>query len=215
MANDPFMDWTELAEGDAAAELAVNELVARVIGTTILIQEFGITTLPSASDYEAYVIADSGTTGSAVGHEGEIAVYLGLGWIFIPRQKGMSHYDLNTNTTRIFQAGNKWFAMQGAVTVSNATTAVIDAAEGTIFGLTLDGSTSEIGNPSNAKNGMHYSILLAQGGGGPHTVNWGSAYKWPSGTAPTLSTGGGEVDLFHFARINGAMWNIGSFLDLS
>ena len=41
-------------------------------------------------------------------------------------------------------------------------------------------------------------LKLIQGTGYPHTVTWPNTVKWPGGTAPTLSTGNGDVDIIAF-----------------
>lgn len=64
--------------------------------------------------------------------------------------------------------------------------------------LTLDGNLV-IDNPTNMKDGATYILWLIQDGAGSRTVTWGSAYKWPGGTAPTLSTGTTDIDVISFA----------------
>lgn len=41
-------------------------------------------------------------------------------------------------------------------------------------------------------------LKLVQGGAGSYTVTWPADVKWPGGTAPTLSTGVGEIDFISF-----------------
>lgn len=49
--------------------------------------------------------------------------------------------------------------------------------------------------PSNPCNIV---LVLVQDGTGSRTATWPGAVKWPAGTAPTLSTGGGEIDMVAF-----------------
>jgi hypothetical protein len=44
----------------------------------------------------------------------------------------------------------------------------------------------------------YYTIALIQDGTGSRTVTWPASVKWVGGTAPTLSTGAGKKDIFHF-----------------
>lgn len=41
-------------------------------------------------------------------------------------------------------------------------------------------------------------LKLIQDGTGSRTVTWPGDVKWPSGTAPTLSTGAGDIDIICF-----------------
>lgn len=54
---------------------------------------------------------------------------------------------------------------------------------------------------SNDADGMAFTILLKQDGGGSRTVTWWSGIKWPGGTPPTLTATGGKYDVFAFLRI--------------
>lgn len=47
----------------------------------------------------------------------------------------------------------------------------------------------------NPKDGYRYLVALEQDGTGSRTVTWPSSVKWPAGTAPTLSTAAGKVDV--------------------
>ena len=51
---------------------------------------------------------------------------------------------------------------------------------------------------SNATVGQAFIIRLVQDGTGSRTVTWWSTIKWPSGTAPTLTTTASSVDVFGF-----------------
>ncbi len=56
---------------------------------------------------------------------------------------------------------------------------------------------------SNPKDGGRYLIALKQDGTGSRTVTWPSNVKWPSGTAPTLTTTAGHVDIVTLVYIAG------------
>jgi hypothetical protein len=45
----------------------------------------------------------------------------------------------------------------------------------------------------------NFLLRVIQGGSGGYTITWPAAVKWPTaGTAPTLSTGVGEIDIISF-----------------
>lgn len=56
---------------------------------------------------------------------------------------------------------------------------------------------------SNPKDGGRYLIALEQDGTGTRTVSWPSSVKWPSSTAPTLTTTAGHVDIVTLVWIAG------------
>lgn len=50
-------------------------------------------------------------------------------------------------------------------------------------------------SPNNPISGQVINIILKQGGAGSYTVTWPSNFKFPAGTAPTLSTAVGAKDV--------------------
>lgn len=58
---------------------------------------------------------------------------------------------------------------------------------------TLTGNIS-LANPTNAKAGQVFDIVLTQDGTGSRTIAVGANYKWAGGTVPTWSTGAGKRD---------------------
>jgi len=68
---------------------------------------------------------------------------------------------------------------------------------GVVSTVTLTGNRV-IDNPTNMTNGGTYILNLIQDATGSRTVTWGSAYQWPGGTAPTLTTGANAVDIVSF-----------------
>lgn len=50
---------------------------------------------------------------------------------------------------------------------------------------------------SNPQNGASYVLKLVQGGSGSYTATWPGTVKW-AGSAPTLSTSVGKIDLITF-----------------
>ncbi len=88
------------------------------------------------------------------------------------------------------------------VNLTDAATITVDASQGNDFRVTLGGNRA-IGNPANPADGQVIAFVLTQpASGGPHTVTWGSAYSFGSGSAPTLSTAAGASDLMAFKWVN-------------
>lgn len=95
-------------------------------------------------------------------------------------------------------------AQNGVITIQNGAVAVIgtltdgatitpDFAADCNFTVTLGGSRT-IANPTNITAGQSGSIFIVQDATGSRTLNWGSFWDFPGGTAPTLSTAANAVD---------------------
>ena len=80
------------------------------------------------------------------------------------------------------------------VVAGNSTAAkTIDWHDGNTHLLTLTANC--VLTLHNPQDGFRYIIFLKQDGTGSRTVTWPAAVKWSAGTAPTLSTVAGKVDL--------------------
>ena len=75
-----------------------------------------------------------------------------------------------------------------------------------IVQVTLLGNGHTIANPSLIQDGNFYAMFIVQGAGAPFTVTWGSAFQFPGGITPTLSTTAGAVDLFQFIANSGLLY---------
>lgn len=60
--------------------------------------------------------------------------------------------------------------------------------------VTLGGNRT-LSNPTNMKAGGAYQLRVIQDGTGSRTLSYGSAYKWPGGSAPALTTSASAVDI--------------------
>ncbi len=69
-----------------------------------------------------------------------------------------------------------------------------DLSTNQVTSLTLDGDLV-LDNPTNKVDGATYIINLIQDGTGTRLLTYGSEYKFPGGTAPTLTTASGSVDI--------------------
>lgn len=78
----------------------------------------------------------------------------------------------------------------------------VDASAGNALNLTLTASGWTIANPSGPADAEVIRFRITQGAGGSFTVAWGSAYDFGSGSAPTLSTAAGKVDIIAFEYVS-------------
>ena len=82
------------------------------------------------------------------------------------------------------------------ITLVDGATVTADLSKRGVHSVTLGGNRTLA--VSNETVGQVFVLRLIQDGAGSHTVTWFSTIKWPSGTAPTLTTTAGSVDTFAF-----------------
>jgi hypothetical protein len=84
-------------------------------------------------------------------------------------------------------------------------TSAVDLSAGTVFSYTLPSvqTFTFSGTPATATTSTGFVLELTNGGA--FAVTWPSSVKWPSGTAPTLTTAG--IDVLVFITLdNGTTW---------
>ena len=86
-------------------------------------------------------------------------------------------------------------AQRGTVTaLSDGATITPDFAVSNYYSVTLGGNRT-LANPSNLAAGQAGVIVITQDGTGGRTLAYGSQWKFPGGTAPTLTTAANAVDV--------------------
>lgn len=86
-------------------------------------------------------------------------------------------------------------AQRGTVSaLSDGATITPDFATANNFSVTLGGNRT-LANPTNLTAGQSGAIAITQDGTGSRTLAFGSYWKFPSGTAPTLTTTASKTDL--------------------
>jgi hypothetical protein len=102
-------------------------------------------------------------------------------------------YDADTAKTDVVQTFTA--AQRGAITtLTDGTTITADFATTNHFQVTLGGNRT-LANPSNQTAGQSGAIRIVQDGTGSRTLAYGSNWKFPNGTAPTLTTTANAVDV--------------------
>lgn len=87
-------------------------------------------------------------------------------------------------------------------TLTDAATVTPDFRSNNYFSLTCTagvGATRTIANPTNPVPGQSGVIYIIQDSVGGRTVTWGSNYRFPGGTAPTLSTAANANDAISYS----------------
>ena len=75
----------------------------------------------------------------------------------------------------------------------------------TINGSFTMGAVGPDGTAADIRDGV-YKLFVVQGSGGSHVITWSTAFRWPGGTAPTLSTAAGAIDLISFVVDDGKFY---------
>lgn len=108
---------------------------------------------------------------------------------------------INADGTASFKNGVQ--ENQNAVTSSSGSL-TIDCTDGNVFSLALSENVTSttFSNPPSSGTAFGFSLFVTQDATA-RTITWPAAVAWPSGTAPTLSTTSGDVDVFTFTTFNG------------
>ena len=216
MATDPVIGWTILNEGDSGAEVAVNELLARILASLTRVIDSNTSTVPgSPSNFDSYIIpAGSSPTGDWSGQAGNIAFYLN-GWQFITPVEGM-RVRVTAKNLLITYDGSEWTALTGEQTLTDSGGNIdwdLSLGNGRVV---LDGNHS-IQNPRNIADGQFYMLVIIQDATGSRVPTWGGLYNFSGGTAPSPSAGANSISVYTFYASNGALYltNIEASTDLS
>ena len=100
------------------------------------------------------------------------------------------------------------------ITLTDAATIAWDTSTGQVATFTFVSSNRTMGAPTNLVNGGFYALAVIQNSGS-NTLTWNSVFKWPGGTAPTLSTGAGAKDYFTFRSDGTNLYQQGSSLGVA
>lgn len=76
-------------------------------------------------------------------------------------------------------------------------TLTLDCSAGNVFAVSLNANIATLTFTNVPASGTAFGLTLAlTADGTARTVTWGAAVKWPGGTAPTLTSTNGKVDVF-------------------
>jgi hypothetical protein len=121
-------------------------------------------------------------------------------------------YDANTVKKNV---ANSYTAQQYAAeaTLTDAATVAWDVSVAQVAKVTLAGNRT-FGAPTNQVAGAFYGLLVIQDGTGSRTGAWNSVFKFPTATAPTLTTTASAKDFFVFRSDGTNMYLVGKSMDV-
>ena len=187
-------------------------------GTTSYIAVSGIDTItgnliPTLTAYAAgntFSFVASGTnTGSvtlnidglgakAVTRDGSVALNandITSGKVVTVVYDGTQFQLINSNSYSIVRVTGTGYSPN--INLTDAATIAWNAALGQVATFTFVSTNRTMGLPTNILDGAFYSLEVIQNAGG-NTLTWASGYKWTNGSAPSLSTSAGAIDIFTF-----------------
>ena len=141
--------------------------------------------------------------------ETDIGEVSGTSGQFSPASSYSGTQIISTSLPDVFQT-QKAFALK---TLTDEATIQWDLSGGQVAEITLAGNRS-LGNPTNQIAGATYILIVRQDGTGSRTLTFSSDYKFPGGTAPTLTTTANAVDILTFVSDGSLMLSGGINADI-
>ena len=92
---------------------------------------------------------------------------------------------------------------ESTVVTSSSNAATLNLRDGSVFTHTLsEDVTYTFSNPAASGYASSFTLKVTQDSSA-RTITWPGSVDWAGGTAPTLSTGSGDVDVFVFMTVDG------------
>jgi len=110
------------------------------------------------------------------------------------------------NTAQQYSRAHNFAAT--ALTITSGTVPW-NLAENQVATLTVT-TNSTMNTPTSPQAGCTYVMIVTQGTGGSNTLSFSTAYKFPGGTAPVLSTGSAQVDVVSFVSNGTVLFGVAS-----
>ena len=108
------------------------------------------------------------------------------------------------NTAQEYTAAHNF----NATTLTSGDSIAWDLSSNQVTRLVLS-TNGTMADATNKVDGSTYILLVTQGTGS-NTLAWNATYKWPGGTAPTLTTGSAKSDIFTFVSNGTSLFGVAS-----
>lgn len=217
-ANIPMGGFRITGLGAAVASTDAVQFAQLQSGTTSYISVTGIDTItgnlvPALAAYAAgntFSFVASGTnTGAvtlnidglgakAITRDGSIALFandITIGKVVTVIYDGTRFQLINGNSYQSIRVTGTGYSPN--ITLTDAASVAWNTALGQVATFTFVSTNRTIATPTNIVNGGFYALKVVQNAGS-NTLTWSSDFKWAGGTAPTLSTAAGAIDIFTF-----------------
>lgn len=175
-----------LTQGELAVNVTDKKLYTKDSGGTV-VELTGLKSSDIGVSVQAYD-ADLTTLGAG-GSSARSFLGLAIG-------TDVQAYNANTAFTNVNQSFS--VAQRGTITaLTDGATITPNFNNANNFSVTLGGNRT-LANPTNLTAGQSGVIVITQDGIGSRTLAYGSYFKFPGGTAPTLTTTANAVDVLAY-----------------
>ncbi|MDE3060249.1 MAG: DUF2793 domain-containing protein [Pseudomonadota bacterium] len=202
MTTTTHLGITLVEQSQAQKEVTVNTALTRIDAMLNNSAKSRTTSTPpgSPASGDLYIVGTS-PTGAWAGQAGNLA-YFDQVWQFVAPGAGMSLWVADESLIYTYN-GSAWTITsrpmgQAPVALTDAATISWNLVTAPFATVTLAGNRT-LANPSTLMPGNAYMLIVKQDGTGSRTLAYGSTFKWPSGSAPVLSTAAGAIDMLSFA----------------
>jgi len=164
--------------------------------------EIGTGTYTASGTTLTRTVSESSNSDAAINLSGSAVVYVSaVAAHFIP-------VDANGDFAAPEEFKAKSYNETYAAVSSSSGSLTIDCETGNVFALALSENVTSttFSNPPASGTAYGFTLKVTQDSTA-RTITWPAAVDWPSATAPTLSTGSGDVDVFvFFTHDGGTTW---------
>ncbi|CAN0598826.1 unnamed protein product, partial [Laminaria digitata] len=143
----------------------------------------GLSDIPSAFTPSAHTHTASEMTDFGAEADARISAAIGV---------SVQEFDADTAKTDVAQTFSALQACGVEILVDGPT--ITPTGTRNLNRVTLGGNRT-MANPSNITAGATYVFKITQDGTGSRTMLWGSAYDFPGGVAPTLTSNAAGIDI--------------------
>lgn len=208
MATTAHLGLTLIDQAQAQKEVTANRAfkdIDAILNTGAIDRTLATPPATPASG-DVYIVAAS-ATGAWAGNSGKIA-YFDTIWYFITPREGMSLWANNEDLFYTYN-GSAWsvetdrarsFTKQqlfGLKTLTDAASIAWDVSANQVATVTLAGNRT-LANPTGGVAGATYLLIVKQDATGSRTLSYGTNFKFPGGTVPTLTTTANATDVLSF-----------------
>ena len=194
---------TSVNKADIATNVAAITSVNTVIGAVSVLTKTNLDAITSVNTVIgavsvltsvnlARIVATSAALATSIGNHLPLAGGTITGTVSA-QSVYVSALGANTSATLGKRIRMDGAAVADIVSLTDGANISVDFNAGQNFAVQLAGNRT-LDNPTNCVPGQTGSIFVIQDGTGSRTLSFGTNYKFPGGTAPTLSTGASACD---------------------
>jgi|MDTC01.1.fsa_nt_gb hypothetical protein len=188
---------------DTADKLVIGD--GSTVGTNsiLTLTDDSVTIGDGAADVDAKIVFDGNAQDFYIGLDDsadDLVIGLGSAVGTTPA------IHIDENQVVKFDAG----IQEESTALTSGTTVALDVRDGSVFTITLGHDISTFNWSNHATSGYSSSFIMkvTQDGTGGRTIAWPDGtnsvtVRWAGDTAPTLSSGAGDIDVFAFFTVDG------------